>query len=33
MPLRAEVVDAFNVINKFVTPEEEKQREEDPYAS
>ena len=32
MPLKTEVVDAFNVINKFITPEEEKQREEDPYA-
>jgi dynein heavy chain len=33
LPLGVEIVDAFNVNNKFITDDEEKSREDDPYAS
>lgn len=29
IPLEIKVIDAFNVVNKFLTPEQEKEREED----
>ena len=33
LPIDVQVIDAFVVWNRFITEEEEKKREEDPYAS